>query len=292
MTDVTPKTIQIFLPQGTPRGIKLAEITSRTVQATLVPRASIELAGKRSETKSVGVYLLLSSGDQDETSAYVGEAEDCYKRILQHNSSKEFWELAIVFTSQKQQFTKSHVRYLEWLCHQKISETGRANLKNTVIPGKAYVPEPVEADLLDVFDTIRILASTLGFPIFEPLVISSPETVDDTLFIKTKRVDASGLFTAEGFVLFQGSLCSKSVSKSLSQSNMKRRSAMVESGLLVSQGDYYELSKNHLFSSPSAAGAVVLGRENNGWSTWKYANGKTLDEVNRSVEASDPSLDA
>jgi len=38
------KTIQIFLPDGNPRGVKIAEFTSRTIQAVLVPRAQLDFA--------------------------------------------------------------------------------------------------------------------------------------------------------------------------------------------------------------------------------------------------------
>ncbi len=38
MTDKRPQTIQCFLPQGEPRGIRIAEITTRIVQAVYVPR--------------------------------------------------------------------------------------------------------------------------------------------------------------------------------------------------------------------------------------------------------------
>src|SRR6266478_2661705 len=39
------KTIQIFLPNGEPRGIRIAELTTRIVQAVLIPRS--DLAGVR-----------------------------------------------------------------------------------------------------------------------------------------------------------------------------------------------------------------------------------------------------
>lgn len=35
----TPKTIQIFLPGGDPRGIRVAELTTRIVQVIEVPRS-------------------------------------------------------------------------------------------------------------------------------------------------------------------------------------------------------------------------------------------------------------
>lgn len=287
MTEYTPKTIQIFLPEGNPRGVRLAEITSRTVLAIQIPRASLTYAGKRSETSSVGAYLLVSHDENDEIRVYVGEAEDCYKRLTQHNSSKEFWSQAIVFTSQKQQFTKSHVKYLEWYCLTKIQEAGRATIENATMPSRPYVPEPVVADLIDSFDTIRILTSSLGFPIFESLRDSTPDSSDKHLYVKTKSADACGEFTDEGFVLFQGSRCNPNVSNSLSSGNLKRRNSLLESGVLKEEEDYLVITKDHLFSSPSSAGAAVLGRENNGWTTWRYANGKTLAEVHRPEESSE-----
>ncbi len=57
------KTIQIYLPDGNPRGVKIAEITSRTVQAILIPRPKLEDAVKRSELEGVGVYLLFGPAD-------------------------------------------------------------------------------------------------------------------------------------------------------------------------------------------------------------------------------------
>ena len=56
-------TILIFLPDGNPRSLKIAEITSRTVQAILIPRAKLDDAAKRSELKNVGVYFLTGATD-------------------------------------------------------------------------------------------------------------------------------------------------------------------------------------------------------------------------------------
>ena len=58
MSDKLPKTIQFFLPQGEPRGVRIADITTRIVQAVLVPRTKLAEAMKRDELRSVGVYFL------------------------------------------------------------------------------------------------------------------------------------------------------------------------------------------------------------------------------------------
>ncbi|MFD2212378.1 hypothetical protein [Metabacillus endolithicus] len=68
------RTIQIFLPFGSPRGIKIAEITNRTVQAILIPRNKIDEAGQRSEVKNVGVYFLFGQDEDDANpKVYIGE---------------------------------------------------------------------------------------------------------------------------------------------------------------------------------------------------------------------------
>jgi hypothetical protein len=41
VTTATAKTIQIYLPTGEPRGIRIAEITTRIVQAVLIPRSDL-----------------------------------------------------------------------------------------------------------------------------------------------------------------------------------------------------------------------------------------------------------
>jgi hypothetical protein len=41
------------------------------------------------------------------------------------------------------------------------------------------------------------------------------------------------------------------------------------------------LLKDHLFTSPTAAGVTLVGRSTNGRTSWKNAARKTLDELER-----------
>jgi len=50
---------------------------------------------------------------------------------------------------------------------------------------------------------------------------------------------------------------------------------------LREERNVYKFTSNYIFTSPSGAAAVVLGRSANGWLEWKYQNGKTLDDVKR-----------
>ncbi len=81
---VSGKTIQIFLPDGNPRSIKIAEITSRTVLAILIPRPKLDEASQRDELNNVGVYLLFGQTDA-KAQVYVGEAENCLSRDCKLN---------------------------------------------------------------------------------------------------------------------------------------------------------------------------------------------------------------
>ncbi len=273
------KTIQIFLPDGNARSIRIAEITSRTIYALLIPRSKLEYAVTRNELANVGVYLLI--GDQEEGSkplVYIGEAEDCSARLKQHNKAKDFWNNAIVIVSKTQYFTKTHVKFLEWYSHTEAEKAGRFKIDNSNIPSRPYVSESMESDLVDNFETIRILTAALGFPVFDQ--IATPDK-KDILICKGKEALAEGEYTEDGLVVFKESTCNLQESKTAGSWVIGMRKKLVDDGVLVNSGNVYKFTSNHIFSSPSTAAAVVLARRANGWIEWKYKNGKTLDEVKR-----------
>ena len=74
----TPKTLRIFLPEGTPAGIQIAELTTRIVQAISVPRTHLKQFYNRPESQFVGAYLLF--GEDDDGSkplVYIGQPLVC-----------------------------------------------------------------------------------------------------------------------------------------------------------------------------------------------------------------------
>lgn len=90
------KTIQIYLPDGNPRGLRIAEITSRTISAIYIPRSKLDEAARRVELSNVGVYLLCGD-EESRPQVYIGEAQNCLTRLKQHNKSKDFWTDPIAF---------------------------------------------------------------------------------------------------------------------------------------------------------------------------------------------------
>ena len=65
------------------------------------------------------------------------------------------------------------------------------------------------------------------------------------------------------------------------------RDRLVDSGVLVAEGDRLVFSKDHLFNSPSLAALSLLGRTANGWHEWKNADGKTLHDLKRALPPGD-----
>ncbi len=271
------KTIQIYLPDGNPRSLKIAEITSRTVSAILISRSKLEEAAKRDELNNVGVYLLFGS-EESKPQVYIGEAENCLSRLKQHNKSKDFWTHAVVFISKTQYFTKTHIKFLEWLCCEVAIKANRYSIENGNTPSRPHVSESVEADLYDNFETIQILASTLGYPVFDE--IRRPKT-KEIITCKGKDAYAEGEYSEDGIIVFSGSKCNLVESRTAGSWVVGMRRDLKENGVLSEKDNALVFNKDHIFSSPSASAAVVLARRANGWIEWKYKDGKTLDQVKR-----------
>lgn len=279
MTNPQAKTLQIFLPTGEPRGIRIAELTTRIVQAVLIPRSELAAAKLRPEIDHVAAYFLF--GDSEEAAkpiVYVGQTEDVRKRLDYHNSTKDFWRTAILAISKTHSFTQAHIRYLEWFCIKKAQEIGRFALDNDQIPSKPFVPEPMEADILDAFDTLSILISTLGYPVFEPIFKTDAA---EQFFLRGKDAEAVGELVEDGFVVRAGAIARTEIVPSAMETVSAMRNRLLESGVIVEENGHLRFTQDYLFNTPSGAAAAVLGRTSNGWVEWKSRDGRTLHDVKR-----------
>jgi len=282
------KTIQIYLPTGEPRGIRIADITTRLVLAVLIPRSELAIAKQRWELDHPGIYFLFGEDDGAKPIVYIGQTEDARKRFDSHNSTKTFWKTAIFCVSKSQNFTQAHIRYLEWYCMQQAKQVGRYELDNgQVPPNSTHVTEPMVAELLDIFDTMRMLVSTLGYPVFEPIV--KPSTPSHLFYARGGGSDGKGELVEDGFVVFEGSRARIEIAPSAVNAVQPQRDKLVTSGVMEERDGEYVFTQDFLFPSPSTAAAVVLGRSANGWVEWKDVNGHTLSDVYRApAESNEP----
>jgi len=284
----TAKTIQIFLPSGDPRGIRIAEITIGIVQVIEVPRSLLQDFFKMPESGQVALYFLVREAeDGTEHKVYIGQTGDLRSRLATHNKEKEFWERALVLISQKNSLTQTHGLFLEWHCLQAVRKAGRYADENGNSGSKPHTPPPLEADCIDIFDAGRTLLATLGYPLFDPVAKSAGGAKEAELFFcKASGVDGRGIYTEEGFVVLKGSVGRRENVPSIKGTGDEQlRVRLLEAGVMREEGDTVVFQKDHLFRSPSGAGVSLLGRTANGWVEWKTKDGRTLDEVKRQTLA-------
>lgn len=280
----TPKTIQIFLPEGDPRGIRIAEITTRIVQVIEVPRSLISDFIRMPESDQVAVYFLFGeSEDGAEQNVYIGQTGDLRARLTKHNKDKDFWERALILISRTNSMTQTHALFLEWLCIQEAKKAARYSIENSTGGTKPHTPKPLEADCYEIHSTGHTLLASLGYPVFDSVVKNQPTAHNDDLFYcKASGSNGKGLYTEEGFVVLKGSIGRKeNVPSIIGTAGERLRERLLESGVTRVAGETVIFEKDHLFKSPSMAALSLMGRTCNGWLDWKDKNGKTLDEVKR-----------
>jgi hypothetical protein len=137
----------------------------------------------------------------------------------------------------------------------------------------------MEADLLDNYDTIKVLLATLGFPVFEKIKKTTTKS-KDAFYCKVKNISAEGNLLDDGFVVYKNSSAAKDATKGSMNWVVELRDKLKANKILKENDEVLIFSKDFIFNSPSAA-AVVLGRHSNGWTEWKNKDNKTLDELYR-----------
>jgi hypothetical protein len=285
-----PQTIQIFLPAGDPRGMRVAEITTRIVRVIEVPRSQLQDFLKMPDAQQVGLYFLI--GELSEAGlprTYIGQSGNVGKRLSQHNQEndrgKDFWNRALVVVSITNSLTQTHALFLEWFAIGEATKAERYSLENGNSGARPHTPAPLEADCHEIHETAATLLATLGQPIFEPLSNTTASAGPKELFYcKSSDADGVGEYTSEGFVVLKGSKGRAVVTPSIrGTSNERLRKQLVSEGIMSAVGSMLVFTRDHLFASPSSAACILMGRPANGWTEWKAANGKTMDEVKRQV---------
>ncbi|WP_415266615.1 GIY-YIG nuclease family protein [Acidovorax sacchari] len=275
------KTIQIFLPSGDPQGIRQAEITTRIVRLIEVPRALLKNFLAMPESAGGAVYFLF--GDAEESvkpQVYIGQTSDLKKRLVKHQKEKDFWQRAVVMLSRADSLTTTHSLYLEGLCIQRAKEASRYVVENDTNGNKLNTTKPMEAECEELLETGETLMSTLGFQVFEKPV--KPAEASNLYFCTASGTDARAQYTPEGMAVLKGSKARGQVTDSFKDKGFHvLRKQLEAAGVLKPAGQQLVFTQDYVFKSPSAAAAIVVGNNMNGWISWKNKDGKTLDAVVR-----------
>lgn len=285
-----PRSIRLFLVDGSPAGLRTAEIGLSTCKAVACPRASLAALQNRPEAKRTGVYVLIGEEHPQHpgrTTVYVGEGDEVIRRLLRHELEKDFWDRVVFFVSKDENLTKAHVRYLEAKLIALGREANRAIIVNQSDPEGGRLPEVDEAEMIQFLEQIRILLGIFGITEFEPVrgrtqpvsAGAQPTAALDVgpLFsLSIGGLEAQGIPTDAGFVVRKGSQARQKASAALDPYSQASRENLIASGVLVRDGHGLRFAQDFLFNSPSGAASIIAGTSQNGRIVWKLADGTTL----------------
>lgn len=289
------KQLRLFLVDGTPGGLTTAQIMNWTGQVLSGRRSDLADLLRRPEAQRPGVYLLL--GD-DETAiggvrCYIGEAEDVADRLRNHQRTKEFWDRVVVITSTDENLTKGHIRYLEARLIELATRAARVELENGTQPPRAPLPEADRSDMDYFVDQLHVILPVLGINAIRvreqrPLIETAATDQVSPIFRLTHSklgVDARAQQVDGEFTMLAGSVIVATVRESSRYSPSTARAyasyralheKLVANGTIVVEDGRGRFTRDTVFSSPSTAGAIALGRSCNGREAWISADGDTF----------------
>ena len=279
-------TITTYLVSGNPEGISMSYMSNWTGQAIRIPRNEFLDAKNLPELNRPGVYYLIGTNADkpEETLIYIGEANHLFDRIAYHmrDADKSFFELIIAFSSKDDNMTVSHTKYLETKILEEIFEKSGFTIVNKKEGNSISLPAMVKDEMDTYFDNMKILLPTMGYDLFKPVLREQRPALtskDEKLFLDVGDIKAQARLIANGLLVLQGSLMKPVATPALAPTYQKIRNDLLEKGYIKQTAKGLEFLQDYEFSSPSQAGAVVLGYSVNGRVFWKNGKGRTLKEI-------------
>lgn len=273
-------TIRIHLVDGSTEGLWYVEKGNWSGLGLVVPRAAYRRLRGRPELAGPGVYVLVGPAEDDlyQERVYIGEAEEVRRRLDAHNAAIDFWNRAVVFTSKDTNLNKAHVRYLEANLIARARGVRRAEVSNEKAQSIPAMSMADESDLRVFLDNMLLIYPIVGVRAFES-AREQPETGEsEELYLTGPDASGTGRELSDGFFVEAGAVARRDPTPSFSFGRRRRDSLLAE-GLLQEDGASLVLKEDFVFSSPSEAAAVLLGRNANGRTEWRTRSGVTLKEL-------------
>ena len=298
-----PRSINIFLLDGDPNGIRVAQLSMSTIQAIAFRRNQLRrVRDTFPEIERPGVYILIGADEthQDRQLAYIGESEGIGARLSHHNSNeagrdaKGFWTDTVVLISKDENLTKSHARYVESSLIRNIGGIIRWSIPNSKRPsddaGKLPLQDRVDMD--EFVDQTKTLVGALGWDLFREIKGRTQEAASPATDVSQPANAASAVFAFIGdgyaakmvvglsgeFVVTEGSKARARTTPTVPKGTVALRETLLEKGVLRRDGDFQVFTSSYSFSSPSAAASAVIGASANGRFLWKLPDGATYGE--------------
>ena len=273
------KTIQMYIFDGNPNGRIMCELSNWNGRVYKISRNELSEFSQRADSENTGVYLLFGKDDENNDTVYIGEAEKMFSRLKQHLRDSEYWNDCIVVISKDNLLNKAHVKYLENKFYMLAQNAGRSIVINNTSPTCSSISEYDEAMLHEFINNAKLLVNTLGYKVFDTIEDTAVRQNDTEqyFFIKAARgADAKGMIVSDGFAVMKGSTIAFSTVQSMSDSLKKLRDSLIKKEIIDKN---FKLTRDYIFTSPSLAAAIVMGRNANGRTEWKNEEHKSIKDI-------------
>ena len=200
-----PYSIEIFVPDGDPEGLRIVSLKNWTGVGCVFPRHVWKDVRQREEFNQAGIYIL-SGYMEDEQSdipgaseipvLYIGQTDVLRNRLNQHERSKDFWDRCIMFVSSNNFLNRAHVTWLEWALYQRAKSLNQCKLENSQEPQEPTLSPADKADMNAFLRQIYLILPIVNVRVFEePKLIQSdfseeeqplPNIQNDTIIVPAK----------------------------------------------------------------------------------------------------------
>ncbi len=273
------KTIQMCIFDGNPNGRIMCELSNWNGRVYKISRNDLSEFANRPDCEYTGVYFLFGKNEDNKDTVYIGEAEKMLVRLKQHLKDHNYWNDCVVVISKDNILNKAHVKYLENKFYTLAVDSKRSSIINNTVPTCSSISEFDESMLTEFIENARLLVNTLGYKVFDKIDTSVVEKENsDTIFhiAAARGADAKGLLVPDGFMVIKGSKIAKDTVPSMASNLVNLRNIMLEKNIINQE---FVFVTDYIFTSPSLAAAIVMGRNANGRTEWKNINNKSIKDI-------------
>ena len=271
------KSIELFLANGTADSLIIAELSNWNGRVYKISRNDLGEFAHRSDSEYTGVYFLFGRDEENNDTVYIGEAERMLVRLKQHLRDRDYWNDCVVLISKDNILNKAHVKYLENKFYNLASDSKRASIVNSTVPTCSSISEFDEAMLEEFIENSKLLVNTLGYKVFEKVDTSVVDNELELMYIRAARgANAKGFLVSDGFLVVKDSRIAFDTTVSMPDTLVKFRSRLIEKGIVSTD---YDFQNDYIFTSPSLAASVVMGRSANGRTEWKTIDGRCIKDI-------------
>ena len=281
------RSLELFYVDGTAEGLVTAKTFGWIGQVLLVPRTRMAEGLRRPEAACAGVYFLLGERNGAPL-AYIGESEAVGKRLLDHDSKKDWWTEVICVTAAD--LNKAHVKYLEARLVEEARAVGAMPLDNSQTPLRNSLSEADQGKMEAFLQTLMMVLPAVRLDMFvrrtRPAVLPTAPVqavagAEARFYLRSPKhgLTAEAVLIDGDFVVQAGSQARASWEAAQEEAGYAKLFAELwRSGMITPDGDKAVFAASCAFRSPSAAAAVILGHAANGATYWKTVEGRTYKE--------------